>query len=1348
VRPLAPSTRLNAVSRAGVALAGILWAASPLWAQSSPPVDPVALRQRATAGDVEAQNGLGNAYTNGTGGLPRDHAEALQWFRAAAEKGYAPAQYNLGVAYEQGRGVAADERQAFKYYLMSAEQGYAPGQFNVGNMYSAGRGVGQDYFEANLWLKQAADGGIAEAQFNLGLAYELGRGLKKDEAQAARWYRVAADRGYAPAQFNLALLLEEGRGVAKDPVAAAARYRAAAEQNFAPAQLNYGMFLAEGRPGVPAELVQGFVWLSRSVQNGGRPESRDIVAARLNPQQLAEANRLLAAAPPAKAVPVRDTPPAADGSAARVNELLQSLAQARDANSRLATENQRLEVENVRLTDQLVKSPGGDNSLVSQLREQNRRLAGQAEQLTADKESVERQVAVLTAEVNDLKKDAASTRASATSGNATAALERYETQVAALTRQLAEAASSARQLQTDNSRLAEANQRLEQAAASQPAGGGKSDDPAASSIITNLQRDNARLNDEVKRATRELLSLNQQVRTLRNAAATPGAASAPEAAGEVTRLTEQARQARGDVERLEADNKRLAARIAVLESLPKPVVDPAPAAAELENSPQVEDLKQRLAQAQVEKSDLEKWAASLETKVNEQAAAAKSVTDDQARKLAAAEGAAREAESRATQLEREIAPLRTAGSQGSEDVAKLRLDLSGSSKQVADLTAQVGQLTAERQQLRAQLKAAEGEGTDVARLRAAVADARAETADARAEATEARRELASLNQQTATGATDLEKLRRDLAGATTALEKSGATVAELTAANEKLGRDLAAARTGTTDSTTQRDELARARRDLAEMATLRQENITLREAAGASDELRRKNAELVRDNEQLTGFMNGNRRDLDQAQARVAELEKQLAEATTVRTAGGDEATRLRAELAEANRTTEKLDGTVAELTAANAKLEEDLRNAEKSSAAALAAQSQAVSAASPDSFRMEIGTLNERIKQLEAQMEDDRAAAAREVATLAGQLQRTRETNKSLTDANRALVAAKDSDTSATRDEVVQLQARIKELTAAGEESRRQLQQQSADLRSATVERDALRGQLVDARQVATVLPGLADEKAALQERLEAVGTQLVQAQRDEEELQKANATLTKQLAASEDATVQVRAELTALQGKIAAAETAADSHTTSVAELTAANGRLEQEREDMRRLVDSYRADIARLTQNVRTAEQQRTASERSGQQNIDALAAQLAQLRRELESARATQARAAEAFAAQERERSATIGQLRTENAALAARLGQAQGTLDQIAAAARLGTPAATIASGGPAPTARPSAPAGGAEVRYHTVVEGDSLSRISLRYYGTANRWQEIFQANRDVLQGSSALRVGQQLRIP
>ena len=39
------------------------------------------------------------------------------------------------------------------------------------------------------------------------------------------------------------------------------------------------------------------------------------------------------------------------------------------------------------------------------------------------------------------------------------------------------------------------------------------------------------------------------------------------------------------------------------------------------------------------------------------------------------------------------------------------------------------------------------------------------------------------------------------------------------------------------------------------------------------------------------------------------------------------------------------------------------------------------------------------------------------------------------------------------------------------------------------------------------------------------------------------------------------------------------------------------------------------------------------------------------------------------------------------------------------------------------------------VRRHTVVSGDSLSSIALRYYGSANRWEDVFDANREALGG-------------
>jgi LysM repeat protein len=68
---------------------------------------------------------------------------------------------------------------------------------------------------------------------------------------------------------------------------------------------------------------------------------------------------------------------------------------------------------------------------------------------------------------------------------------------------------------------------------------------------------------------------------------------------------------------------------------------------------------------------------------------------------------------------------------------------------------------------------------------------------------------------------------------------------------------------------------------------------------------------------------------------------------------------------------------------------------------------------------------------------------------------------------------------------------------------------------------------------------------------------------------------------------------------------------------------------------------------------------------------------------------------------------------------------------------------------PAPTAAPAeTTAGPAAVRTYTVVAGDTLTRISQKYYGTPGKWQDILAANRDTLKSEKSLAVGQTIRIP
>ena len=74
---------------------------------------------RPSRGDDEAPNGIlrqtpALGYWEGQG-VPQDHAEAIKWFREAAELGNPRAQHNIGVAYRDGHGVRKDLIEAYAW---------------------------------------------------------------------------------------------------------------------------------------------------------------------------------------------------------------------------------------------------------------------------------------------------------------------------------------------------------------------------------------------------------------------------------------------------------------------------------------------------------------------------------------------------------------------------------------------------------------------------------------------------------------------------------------------------------------------------------------------------------------------------------------------------------------------------------------------------------------------------------------------------------------------------------------------------------------------------------------------------------------------------------------------------------------------------------------------------------------------------------------------------------------------------------------------------------------------------------------------------------------------------------
>jgi TPR repeat protein len=128
----------------------------------------------------------------------------------------AQADFNAGVAaYEKG-----DFKTAFAEFLKLAKAGDKLAQYNLGLMYANGQGVARSGKAAFDWTEKSAKQNHAPAQHNLGVFYENGLGVAKDIKQAIAWYTRAANQGHAPAQHNLGVFHQNGAGVAQDFVKA------------------------------------------------------------------------------------------------------------------------------------------------------------------------------------------------------------------------------------------------------------------------------------------------------------------------------------------------------------------------------------------------------------------------------------------------------------------------------------------------------------------------------------------------------------------------------------------------------------------------------------------------------------------------------------------------------------------------------------------------------------------------------------------------------------------------------------------------------------------------------------------------------------------------------------------------------------------------------------------------------------------------------------------------------------------------------------------------------------------------------------------------------------------------
>ena len=186
-------------------------------------------RKAAERGHAEAQFALGACYCDGEG-VEKNQTEAVKWFRKAAEQGQKEAQFYLGQSYYNGDGIEKNRAEAVKWWRKSAEQGQKEAQFYLGQSYYSGDGIEKNHAEAVKWWRAAAEQGIVKAQFNLGGCYYTGIGIPKDRGTAVQWWRKAAEKGDTNAKFNLGMCYRNGDGVDKNVAKAVQWWREAASE--------------------------------------------------------------------------------------------------------------------------------------------------------------------------------------------------------------------------------------------------------------------------------------------------------------------------------------------------------------------------------------------------------------------------------------------------------------------------------------------------------------------------------------------------------------------------------------------------------------------------------------------------------------------------------------------------------------------------------------------------------------------------------------------------------------------------------------------------------------------------------------------------------------------------------------------------------------------------------------------------------------------------------------------------------------------------------------------------------------------------------------------------------------
>jgi len=166
--------------------------------------------------------------------------------------------------------TACDEKKArtFPEMLASAEAGNKDTQYNLALAYQEGRGTDVNLDQAIVWYEKAAAGGEPNALYTLGHMHHHGIGMERDFDAAAKAYRAAGENGHPKAMFNLARFYMRGLGVDRSFAEGVAWIEKAANQGMFEAQWRLGEIYKSGGIGVEGDIEKAKMWYARAEKSG------------------------------------------------------------------------------------------------------------------------------------------------------------------------------------------------------------------------------------------------------------------------------------------------------------------------------------------------------------------------------------------------------------------------------------------------------------------------------------------------------------------------------------------------------------------------------------------------------------------------------------------------------------------------------------------------------------------------------------------------------------------------------------------------------------------------------------------------------------------------------------------------------------------------------------------------------------------------------------------------------------------------------------------------------------------------------------------------------------------------